>query len=84
MDPTYNLTAGVRYGMLNNKLHLSLTGSNLLQSNYKGVYPSNGIPFYTNNSYMFTTLRLGVSYSFGASLRSSKRNYSNQDLQNRL
>lgn len=84
MKQNYNVSAGIRYSLLKNKLNLSLNASNLLQSRMKGEIISNGMKMNISNSYNSTSVTVGASYTFGANIRSKQRSGSNSDITNRL
>lgn len=83
-EPTYDVAAGFRYNLLKNKLHLRLTVRNLIASNYKGTYNTNGVVQKCNNTFSYLNGSIGVSYDLGVKISSSKRRYSNEDIRQRL
>ena len=80
----YGLNIGLRYNLLKDKLNLSLAASDLFTPNFKGDSYSNGLRMHFNNTFTYPSLRLGVTYNFGADIKQKSRNLSNQDVQNRL
>lgn len=84
MSPTYSISAGMLYRLLNNKLSLSLNVNNLFVSHSKLETMSNGLKIIANNQFAFTGFRIGVSYTFGGDIRSKGQRNSNEDIQRRL
>lgn len=84
MKPTYGISAGLLYRMLDNKLSLSLNANNILVSHSKMEVVSNGVRMTVDNQFSFTSFRIGVSYTFGGDIRSKGQRNSNSDIQNRL
>ena len=84
IKPTYGVSAGLLYRMLDNKLSLSLNVNNILISHSKLETVSNGVRMTTDNQFAFTGFRIGVSYTFGGDIRSKGQRNSNSDIQNRL
>lgn len=84
LEQDYNISAGVRYSLLKNKLNLSLNVNNLLLSHMKGEVISNGMKMEIDNSFSFTSVSIGASYTFGANIGSKQRSGSNKDIQKRL
>ena len=84
IKPTYGVSAGLLYCMLDNKLSLSLNVNNILISHSKLETVSNGVRMTTDNQFAFTGFRIGVSYTFGGDIRSKGQRNSNSDIQNRL
>ena len=84
MSPTYSVSAGMLYRLLNNKLSLSLNVNNLFVSHSKLETMSNGLKIIADNQFAFTSFRIGVSYTFGGDLRSKGQRNSNEDIQRRL
>ena len=84
IKPTYGVSAGLLYRMLDNKLCLSLNVNNILISHSKLETVSNGVRMTTDNQFAFTGFRIGVSYTFGGDIRSKGQRNSNSDIQNRL
>lgn len=84
IKPTYGVSAGLLYRMLDNKLSLSLNVNNILISYSKLETVSNGVRMTTDNQFAFTGFRIGVSYTFGGDIRSKGQRNSNSDIQNRL
>lgn len=84
IKPTYGVSAGLLYRMLDNKLSLSLNVNNILISHSKLETVSNGVRMTTDNQFAFTGFRIGVSYTFGGNIRSKGQRNSNLDIQNRL
>ena len=84
MSPTYSISAGMLYRLLNNKLSLSLNVNNLFVSHSKLETMSNGLKIIADNQFSFTSFRIGVSYTFGGDIRSKGQRNSNEDIQRRL
>jgi hypothetical protein len=84
MSPTYSVSAGMLYRLLNNKLSLSLNVNNLFVSHSKLETMSNGLKIIADNQFAFTSFRIGVSYTFGGDIRSKGQRNSNEDIQRRL
>lgn len=84
MKPNYNISAGLLYRMLNNKLSLSLNANNILMSHSKMEVISNNVKMTVDNQFSFTNFRIGVSYTFGGDIRSKGQRNSNDDIQRRL
>lgn len=84
MSPTYGVSAGLLYRMLDNKLSLSFNADNLFISHYKGEIYSNNLKMTVDNQFSFTSFRIGVSYTFGGDIRSKGERNSNKDIQRRL
>lgn len=84
IKPTYGVSAGLLYRMLDNKLSLSLNVNNILISHSKLETVFNGVRMTTDNQFAFTGFRIGVSYTFGGDIRSKGQRNSNSDIQNRL
>lgn len=84
IKPTYGVSAGLLYRMLDNKLSFSLNVNNILISHSKLETVSNGVRMTTDNQFAFTGFRIGVSYTFGGNIRSKGQRNSNLDIQNRL
>ena len=84
MSPTYSVSAGMLYRLLNNKLNLSLNVNNLFVSHSKLETMSNGLKIIADNQFSFTSFRIGVSYTFGGDIRSKGQRNSNEDIQRRL
>lgn len=83
-EGSYGASGGIRYSMLGNKLNLSLNVSDFLVKNMQGTSYSNGLYTKFNNTFTYTSFRIGVSYNFGADIKRKKHNLSNTDIQNRL
>ena len=83
-EGSYGASGGIRYSMLGNKLNLSLNVSDFLVKNMQGTSYSNGLYAKFNNTFTYTSFRIGVSYNFGADIKRKKHNLSNTDIQNRL
>ncbi|WP_455602461.1 TonB-dependent receptor domain-containing protein, partial [Bacteroides rodentium] len=81
MSPTYSISAGMLYRLLNNKLSLSLNVNNLFVSHSKLETMSNGLKIIADNQFAFTSFRIGVSYTFGGDIRSKGQRNSNEDIQ---
>ena len=85
LRPMYGLNLGVKYAMLDKKLHVSAYMNDLLRtSNLRAQATSDGVKqqynMYSDNRY-FT---LGLSYSFGNSkIKVTERQGSNKDIINR-
>lgn len=84
MSPTYSVSAGMLYRLLDNKLNLSLNVNNLFVSHSKLETMSNGLKIIADNQFAFTGFRIGVSYTFGGDIRSKGQRNSNEDIQRRL
>lgn len=84
MSPTYSVSAGMLYRLLDNKLNLSLNVNNLFVSHSKLETMSNGLKIIADNQFSFTGFRIGVSYTFGGDIRSKGQRNSNEDIQRRL
>lgn len=84
MSPTYSISAGMLYRLLDNKLSLSLNVNNLFVSHSKLETMSNGLKIIADNQFAFTSFRIGVSYTFGGDIRSKGQRNSNEDIQRRL
>ena len=84
MSPTYSVSAGMLYRLLNNKLSLSLNVNNLFVSHSKLETMSNGLKIIADNQFAFASFRIGVSYTFGGDIRSKGQRNSNEDIQRRL
>ena len=84
MSPTYSVSAGMLYRLLNNKLSLSLNVNNLFVSHSKLETMSNGLKIIADNQFAFASFRIGVSYTFGGDIRSKCLRNSNEDIQRRL
>lgn len=84
MEQNYNISAGIRCSLLKNKLSLSLNADDLLHSSMKGEIISNGMIMNINNSFRFTSVTAGISYTFGANIKSKQRSGSNSDITKRL
>lgn len=84
MSPTYSVSAGMPYRLLNNKLSLSLNVNNLFVSHSKLETMSNGLKIIADNQFAFASFRIGVSYTFGGDIRSKGQRNSNEDIQRRL
>ena len=84
MSPTYSVSAGMLYRLLDNKLNLSLNVNNLFVSHSKLETMSNGLKIIADNQFAFTSFRIGVSYTFGGDIRSKGQRNSNGDIQRRL
>lgn len=84
MSPTYSVSAGMLYRLLDNKLSLSLNVNNLFVSHSKLETMSNGLKIIADNQFAFTGFRIGVSYTFGGDIRSKGQRNSNEDIQRRL
>ena len=84
MSPTYSVSAGMLYRLLNNKLNLSLNVNNLFVSHSKLETMSNGLKIIADNQFAFTSFHIGVSYTFGGDIRSKGQRNSNEDIQRRL
>ncbi|CAK7065373.1 MAG: hypothetical protein BACD_03090 [Bacteroides rodentium] len=84
MSPTYSVSAGMLYRLLDNKLSLSLNVNNLFVSHSKLETMSNGLKIVADNQFAFTGFRIGVSYTFGGDIRSKGQRNSNEDIQRRL
>lgn len=83
-QPTYGVSAGLLYRLLDNKLSLSLNANNIFESHSKMEVVSNNMKMTVDNQYAFTSFRIGVSYTFGGDIRSKGERNSNGDIQNRL
>lgn len=79
---TYNLNLGGQYGLLENKLKLSLSFNNIISSNVKGNINSNDFKMDFNNRYNYPTIKLAVVYILGAKLTGKR--YQNSDTQDRM
>ena len=84
MSPTYSVSAGMLYRLLNNKLSLSLNVNNLFVSHSKLETMSNGLKIIADNQFALASFRIGVSYTFGGDIRSKGQRNSNEDIQRRL
>ena len=84
MSPTYSVSAGMLYRLLNNKLSLSLNVNNLFVSHTKLETMSYGLKIIADNQFAFASFRIGVSYTFGGDIRSKGQRNSNEDIQRRL
>lgn len=84
MSPTYSVSTGMLYRLLDNKLNLSLNVNNLFVSHSKLETMSNGLKIIADNQFSFTSFRIGVSYTFGGDIRSKGQRNSNEDIQRRL
>ena len=84
MSPTYSVSAGMLYRLLNNKLSLSLNVNNLFVSHSKLETMSNGLKIIADNQFAFASFRIGVSYTFGGDIRSKGQRNRNEDIQRRL
>ena len=84
MSPTYSISAGMLYRLLDNKLNLSLNVNNLFVSHSKLETMSNGLKIIADNQFSFTSFRIGVSYTFGGDIRSKGQRNSNEDILSRL
>ena len=84
MSPTYSISAGMLYRLLDNKLSLSLNVNNLFVSHSKLETMSNGLKIIADNQFAFASFRIGVSYTFGGDIRSKGQRNSNEDIQRRL
>ena len=84
MSPTYSVSAGMLYRLLDNKLSLSLNVNNLFVSHSKLETMSNGLKIIADNQFAFASFRIGVSYTFGGDIRSKGQRNSNEDIQRRL
>ena len=84
MSPTYSVSAGMLYRLLNNKLSLSLNVNNLFVSHSKLETMSNGLKIIADNQFAFASFRIGVSYTFGGDIRSKGQRNSFEDIQRRL
>ena len=84
MSPTYSVSAGMLYRLLNNKLSLSLNVNNLFVSHSKLETMSNGLKIIADNQFAFASFCIGVSYTFGGDIRSKGQRNSNEDIQRRL
>ena len=84
MSPTYSISAGMLYRLLDNKLSLSLNVNNLFVSHSKLETMSNGLKIIADNQFSFTSFRIGVSYTFSGDIRSKGQRNSNEDIQRRL
>lgn len=63
MSPTYSVSAGMLYRLLDNKLNLSLNVNNLFVSHSKLETMSNGLKIIADNQFAFASFRIGVSYT---------------------
>lgn len=84
ISPTYSVSAGLLYRLLDNKLSLSLNVNDLFGSSSKLEAISNGLKIVADNRFTFTTFRIGVSYTFGGDVRGKNQRNSNEDIQRRL
>ena len=84
MSPTYSVSAGMLYRLLDNKLSLSLNVNNLFVSHSKLETMSNRLKIIADNQFAFTSFHIGVSYTFGGDIRSKGQRNSNEDIQRRL
>lgn len=84
MSPTYSISAGMLYRLLDNKLNFSLNVNNLFVSHSKLETMSNGLKIIADNQFAFTSFHIGVSYTFGGDIRSKGQRNSNEDIQRRL
>lgn len=84
MSPTYSVSAGMLYRLLDNKLNLSLNVNNLFVSHSKLETMSNRLKIIADNQFAFTSFHIGVSYTFGGDIRSKGQRNSNEDIQRRL
>ena len=84
MSPTYSISAGMLYRLLDNKLSLSLNVNNLFVSHSKLETMSNRLKIIADNQFAFTSFHIGVSYTFGGDIRSKGQRNSNEDIQRRL
>ena len=84
MSPTYSISAGMLYRLLDNKLSLSLNVNNLFVSHSKLETMSNRLKIIADNQFAFASFRIGVSYTFGGDIRSKGQRNSNEDIQRRL
>lgn len=55
MSPTYSVSAGMLYRLLDNKLNLSLNVNNLFVSHSKLETMSNGLKIIADNQFSFTS-----------------------------
>ncbi len=82
--PSYEISAGLLYRLLDNKLSLSLNANNLFISHSKAEIISNNLKMTVDNQFSFTCFRIGISYTFGGDIRSKGQRSSNEDIRNRL
>lgn len=81
----YYFDAGVRYSVLNKKLHIGLNAMDIFRTN-RPIFTQvvNGI-VQRNNEYDDTQkIRLSLTWNFGKQLKSEKRDQSNEDEKNRV
>ena len=78
MSPTYSISAGMLYRLLDNKLSLSLNVNNLFVSHSKLETMSNRLKIIADNQFAFTSFHIGVSYTFGGDIRSKGQRNSNE------
>lgn len=84
MRPSYEVSAGLLYRLLDNKLSLSLNANNIFISHSKAEIISNNLKMTVDNQFSFTYFRMGISYTFGGDIRSKGQRSSNEDIRNRL
>lgn len=81
---TYDVNAGLRCSLLDSKLNLSVNADNIITTNYRGTVYSYNARMKYNNTFSSATLRLGVTYNFGADIHTKDRNTSSNDVERRL
>lgn len=84
MRPSYEVSAGLLYRLLDNKLSLSFNANNIFISHSKAEIISNNLKMTVDNQFSFTYFRMGISYTFGGDIRSKGQRSSNEDIRNRL
>lgn len=84
--PSSSLSATLKYSMLNNKLQVTLSATDILKTSiFRAESLSNDIRQKYANYYDNRMVRLGVRYSFGSSLLKVEQNkFGNEDEQNRV
>lgn len=83
IDSTYDISAGIQYSILKNKLRFGLNLYNIFTSNVKGVTYSNNMKMSFDNKYSYRLLKISVNYNFGAKLSKRYRNSISNDIQRR-
>lgn len=83
VDSTYDISAGIQYSLLKNKLRFGLNLYNVFTSHVKGVSYSNDLKMRFNNIYSYRLLKISVNYNFGAKLSKRYRHSSSADMQER-
>lgn len=80
----YNIDFGVQYKLLKDRLCLNLSCLNLWASHIKGkeYLSNNTIDF--NHHLNYRQFRLSLTYNWGSGLRHSRKQYSNEELKERV